>query len=340
MNTSKVVEPGRRVFLAQASAVGGAAVLGLNHSVRAEPPLETKKIRVMTDPTICLAPQLISEDLLRLEGFSEIEYVSAPDDPTLGDSVAAGKGDITADTAASLILLIDAGQPLVLLSGVHAGCFVLFGNKQIHAIRDLKGKRLGIYANRSEDHLQLSTMLAYVGIDPIKEVHWVAIPSFEDEAKAFVDGKIDAFLAFPPHPQRLRAQKIEHVIVDTTRDAPWSHYFCCMFAANRDFARAHPIATKRALRALLKATDICSQEPERAAQYLVARGHEPSYDVALQVLKEVNYTPWRQFNPEDTLRFYGLRLHDIGIIKSTPQKLIAQGTDWRFLNELKKELKA
>jgi NitT/TauT family transport system substrate-binding protein len=26
------------------------------------------------------------------------------------------------------------------------------------------------------------------------------------------------------------------------------------------------------------------------------------------------------------------------MIKSSPQKLIAQGTDWRFLNELKKEL--
>ena len=33
------------------------------------------------------------------------------------------------------------------------------------------------------------------------------------------------------------------------------------------------------------------------------------------------------------------RLHEAGMIKSTPQKIIAQGTDWRFLNELKKELK-
>jgi hypothetical protein len=38
-------------------------------------------------------------------------------------------------------------------------------------------------------------------------------------------------------------------------------------------------------------------------------------------------------------RFYALRLREAGMIKSTPQRLIAQGTDWRFLNELKKELK-
>jgi NitT/TauT family transport system substrate-binding protein len=35
-----------------------------------------------------------------------------------------------------------------------------------------------------------------------------------------------------------------------------------------------------------------------------------------------------------------LRLHDIGMIKSSPNSLIAEGTDWRFLNELKRELKA
>jgi hypothetical protein len=40
------------------------------------------------------------------------------------------------------------------------------------------------------------------------------------------------------------------------------------------------------------------------------------------------------------LRFYAFRLREAGMIKSTPQRLIAQGTDWRFLNELKRELKA
>ena len=59
----------------------------------------------------------------------------------------------------------------------------------------------------------------------------------------------------------------------------------------------------------------------------------------LQALKEVPYNKWRQYDPENTMRFYSLRLREVGMIKSTPQKIIAQGTDWRFLNELKKELK-
>ena len=40
------------------------------------------------------------------------------------------------------------------------------------------------------------------------------------------------------------------------------------------------------------------------------------------------------------MRFYALRLHELGMIKIEPQKIIAEGTDWRFFDELKRELKA
>ncbi len=72
---------------------------------------------------------------------------------------------------------------------------------------------------------------------------------------------------------------------------------------------------------------------------VVAKGFEPRYEMALEVLREVPYRTWREINPEDALRFHALRLHEAGMIKMSPQKLIAQGTDWRFLNELKNELK-
>ena len=101
-----------------------------------------------------------------------------------------------------------------------------------------------------------------------------------------------------------------------------------------------PSATPRPLRAILKGADVCTQDPERAVHTLLARGWEPRYDIALEVLKSLPYRRWREAEPEDTLRFHALRLHETGIIKSTPQKIIAQGTDWRFLEELKKELKA
>jgi hypothetical protein len=90
----------------------------------------------------------------------------------------------------------------------------------------------------------------------------------------------------------------------------------------------------------LKATDICAGEPGRAARRLVDGGFTERYDYTLQGIGDVPYGKWREYDPEDTMRFYALRMNEVGMIKSTPNQLIAQGTDWRFLNELKRELKA
>ena len=146
-------------------------------------------------------------------------------------------------------------------------------------------------------------------------------------------------MGFPPEPQVLRARKIGHVVVSTTTDRPWSQYFCCMIMANRECVRQHPAATKRALRAILKATDVCAREPETTARLMVERGYTASYDLALEVVKEMPYGQWREYDAEDAVRFFALRTRKAGLIKATPQQIIARGTDWRFLNALKKELK-
>jgi NitT/TauT family transport system substrate-binding protein len=90
----------------------------------------------------------------------------------------------------------------------------------------------------------------------------------------------------------------------------------------------------------LKSTDLCALDPLGAARALVDRGYTAGYESALQVVKELPFDKWRDYDPEDTVRFYALRLHEAGMIKSSPQKIIAQGTDWRFLRELKQELRA
>jgi NitT/TauT family transport system substrate-binding protein len=130
------------------------------------------------------------------------------------------------------------------------------------------------------------------------------------------------------------------VILNTATDRPWSQYFCCIAFGNRDFVRERPVATKRALRAILKAADMCASQPEKAAQRLVDEAFAERYETALQVLTELPYNVWREYDPEDSLRFYALRLHEVGMIESSPNALIAEGTDWRFLDELKRELKA
>ena len=85
---------------------------------------------------------------------------------------------------------------------------------------------------------------------------------------------------------------IGRVILITATDTPSSHYFCCMSFGNREFIRSHPVATKRYLRAILKAADICATEPARAAQ-LVDAGYTNRYNYAPQTLNEVPYYRWR-----------------------------------------------
>lgn len=331
----------RRQLLGSAITLGAASFLGIPSAAAADAPPETKRIRLVLAEDTCFAPQLLSEEMLRLEGFTQVEYVrmNYEEHPSTGAVVAAGKADFTQDAALSFVSLIDGGKPVVALSGVHVGCWELFGSSRVRAIRDLKGKRVPISATGSEEHLAISSVLAYVGMDPRRDIEFVVIPTFDDQLKAFRAGNADAIFAFPPQPQRLRAEKIGHVIVDSTLQRPWNQYFCCMVAAHRDFTTRNPVATKRALRAFLKATDICAQDPQRAARYLVEKGHE-SYATALEVLTKLPYGRWREFNPEETLRFHALRLREVGMIKATPQQLIARGTDWRYMNELKRELKA
>jgi NitT/TauT family transport system substrate-binding protein len=239
---------------------------------------------------------------------------------------------------APFLIELEAGAPITLLGGVHVGCFELFGTGRIRAIRDLKGKSVGVPAMGSVHHLFLASMAAYVGLDPGKDINWV-IHEPAESASLLAERKVDALIAFPPVPQELRAKNIGHVMVNSAVDRPWSQYFCCMMMANREFARKHPVATKRAFRAILKATDICALEPDRAARMIVDGGFTKDYRYALQTLNDVPYGKWREYDPEDTVRFYALSLHDIGMIKTSPNKLIAQGTDWRFLKELKRELK-
>jgi NitT/TauT family transport system substrate-binding protein len=331
----------RRDFLTTAALAGTGALLGLqSDSLAAEPPPETTKLRLIRSPDICLAPLYMAEELLRGEGFTDVQYVpgtGGQDDIKLA---ATGATDFIGGFVGRHLAGLDAGDPIVILSGLHIGCFELFGNQRIRSVRDLKGKQVAVTRLTSGRHIFLSVMAGHVGLDPRKDIDWVTDPATKS-MQLFADGKIDAFMGFPPEPQELRAKKIGHVVVNTTLDRPWSQYFCCMVVANREFVRKHPVATKRALRAILKANGICALEPARSAQRLVDKWYPATnYDYALQTIKEIPYGHWREYDPEDTVRFYALRMNEVGMIKTSPQKILAQGTDWRFLRELKKELKA
>ena len=338
------IRQSRRDFLASASLAAAVGVLGARASLGDEGPPEVITIRLRRDPSICVAPWYIAEDLLRAEGFTDVRYVPARSGREMMQMLGRGELDFALTDAGTVVARLDGGVPITALAGVHSGCFELFAHEPIRTISDLKGKKVGIDVLGSGKHRYVAIMAANVGLDPHQHIEWVegaAVNPFGlFPLELFAEGKVDAFLGFPPEPQELRARKIGHVILDTSTDKPWSQYFCCMLVGSKDFVQNHPIATKRVLRAILKANDICAADPGMAAQILVNRGFAQNYDYALQTLTELPYASWREFNAEDTLRFFALRLHEVRMIESSPNALLAEGTDWRFLNELKRELKA
>ena len=332
----------RRRFLATLSSAGAVGLMSAPTSFAQEVPSETARLRLVQTPSICQAGQFTAEDLLRREGFTDVQYIKKTGTQEIETALASGEANIALHFNVRLIMRIEAGDPIVILAGGHLGCFELFGTDRVRTIRDLKGMTVAVPELDSSRPAFIATMAAHVGLDPRKDIKWVTLPPSES-MRRLVEGKVDAFLGFPPQPQQLRAMKAKsiHVVVNSMVDRPWSQYFCCMVAGNREFVKKHPVATRKALRAILTASDRVDREPEKTAQFLVDGRFTENYHHALEALTEMKmaFTAWREFDPEDTIRFYSLRLREAGMIKSSPNRIISDGTDWRFLNELKRELR-
>jgi len=330
----------RREFLSTAALAGTSALFGLRSElIAAEPPPETTRLRIPQIPSTCRSPEWIAEELLRIEGFTDVQYIPVEGTRGMERGIASGEANIGAHFAAPVILRLEAGDPIVIVGGEHVGCFELLGTDRIRSISDLKRRIVAVPALDPSPYAFIASMAAYVGLDPRKDINWVK-HSADESMKLLADGKIDAYLGFPTNPQELRAKKIGRVVVNSAVDRPWSQYFCCMLVGNREFVRKNPVATKRAMRAILKSAEICAVAPEKVAKSIIAKGLAKNYDYALEAIKSLPYGRWREYDAEDTVRFWALRLHEAGMIKSSPQKIIAQGTDWRFWRDLKKELKA
>jgi NitT/TauT family transport system substrate-binding protein len=312
---------------------------GARQSLAEEAPPETTSLRLLdnVDDSTCLAPLDILDDLLREEGFADVRFVQRAGTGGGIGRVAHGDVDFWQDFCGPAIIPIDAGKPIVMLAGVHPGCIELFARESSRSVGDLKGKNVGVSGIGEGDYVLLSLLAANVGFNPAKDINWVALGP-RVQKQFFAAGEIDAFLSFPPWAQELHARNVGHVILNSALDQPWSQYFCCMLIANADFVRRNPIATKRVVRAMVRATDICAAKPDWVAQRLVDRGFTPRYDYVRQGLDDVSYRSWRDYDAEDSVRFWALRLREVGMIKSSPDKIIATGTDWRFLKEVRKEL--
>src|SRR6266536_3613113 len=217
----------RRVFLRGTTLAGTVGLLGVGlRPLAAEPPPETTQIKLLyRSGNICHGLLFLAQEALHQAGFTEVQYVVKPTVAEYFQALASGEGDLSTQFAATAIVYMEEGAPIVFLAGLHVGCMELFGSDKVRAIRDLKGKTVAVPALRSSQHILVASMLAYVGIDPRRDVTWVT-HTLAESARLLTEGKVDALLAVAPEAQELRAKGIGHVVVNAMMDRPWSQYFC------------------------------------------------------------------------------------------------------------------
>ena len=252
----------------------------------------------------------------------------------------AGGIDIVAPVAPDLAIAIDRGAPITILGGLHVGCIDIFAQDRIASLHELRGARLLSTHEGGSSHIFLSTVISYVGMDPATDVEWVYEPDYAKWAGLFADDMVDVVNAFTAMNYDMRELGVGHVILNTTVDDPWRHFYCCMIATHRDFVLGNPVATKRALRAIARAQDFCSRDPDAAAVRAVELGATDRSDYARRVMADIPYGAWREFDPAASLRFYALRLREAGLVTLTPSEILERGTDFSFLEELRREMKS
>jgi NitT/TauT family transport system substrate-binding protein len=302
------------------------------------PAPETTTLRLPPGAAACDPAFWLVDDFLREEGFTDLPRAK----PGQGNLLLRGEIDVNVAYANFVATTIDAGQPMLAVGGMHPGCLQLWARKEIGGMRDLRGKTTVVAARATSDlfYTFLVSLMTSVGVDP-NEVKWIEDPDYTNAY--FLDGKVDLFLsattaghfiaASPKNPGR--------VILDTAMDKPWSNNYCCLLVTNRDWAQRNPVAVKRMTRAFMRANDLGANDLASAARVAIDKKVFPAiitYDVLYGFLKDMSYD-WREYDPDESLRFYALRLADGKLVKKTPQQIINDGTDLAYFRQLRKELK-
>jgi NitT/TauT family transport system substrate-binding protein len=288
---------------------------------------------------------------LREEGFTgefgNMAYTSQV------SALMKGEADIGISFANTFVGHVDAGQPLIALAAIHPGCAEVWAKPGIATIGDLKGKTVAVnsktftFNNRTSPEGVYSfyvSLLGYVGIAP-SAVNFVEIGATR-LLDAFLDGSTDAYLAQAEGGVLLRANARNpgKLILDTTIDKPWSQIQCCLLVANRDWQRANPVAAKRATRAILRAADAAAKDKRAAARAAIAGGvytATPAIteQVVYDTIKDLSFD-WREYDAEDALRTFALRMGEAKLIGRTPQEIVNVGADFAYFRQLRKELRA
>lgn len=298
---------------------------------------ETTTIRLTAGP--CDAPIMAAERFLREEGFTDVQITDAASIP----AITGGKADLGQAFVTPLVAAIEAGKPIVGLAGLHPGCAEVWAPRAIASLKDLRGRTVIVRAKTADDlaYTFLAIALKESGVDP-KDVNFVAQAN-ADPTKEYLEGRSDAVFVTTTAAVALRANSANrgHVILEQTMAKPWSEPDCCILSANAEWTRANPVATKRAVRAVLRAADSLGADRGDAVKVATDKGLFGGAKNFESVRGAANMVPldWRALDPARSVRFHAQLMADVGLSKMKADDAATKGTDLRVLRELQAELK-
>ena len=223
----------RRDFLR--FSLGTAAVAALSSRAKAEAALKEIRIGYQKNGVLVIARQQSTlEKHFRPQGI-DVKWIEFSSGPPMMEAMNVGSVDYGAvgdsppvfAQAAGAAIVYAAGQPITNGQGI-----LVPRDSAIHAIADLKGKRVGFTKGSSAHNIVVQTLekagLIYADIAPV----YLTPP---DAGPAFSNGSIDAWAIWDPYFAIGETKQNGRILVNA-REITKTNSF---YIANRDFAKNH-----------------------------------------------------------------------------------------------------
>jgi len=223
----------RRDFLR--FSLGTAAVAALSSRAKAEAALKEIRIGYQKNGVLVIARQQSTlEKHFRPQGI-DVKWIEFSSGPPMMEAMNVGSVDYGAvgdsppvfAQAAGAAIVYAAGQPITNGQGI-----LVPRDSAIHAIADLKGKRVGFTKGSSAHNIVVQTLekagLTYADIAPV----YLTPP---DAGPAFSNGSIDAWAIWDPYFAIGETKQNGRILVNA-REITKTNSF---YIANRDFAKNH-----------------------------------------------------------------------------------------------------
>jgi len=209
------------------------------------------------------------------------------------DVLALGGFDVTHHLVMYFLKPVEQGLDVKFTGGIHRGCLrVQAATKgNIHAVKDLRGKRIGVPGMGTPPFIFANRVLGANGIDPSKEITWLVFPAGE-LGLALDKGEVDAVADSEPIGSLLMADGKVRNVADQAQDAPYKDEYCCAVLVNGKFLAKNPKAAAAATRALLKAAKWVETNPAGAARMSVEKKYLASNpELNAVAISHLRYVP-------------------------------------------------